>query len=193
MIELDIVCTLCLRVCVHVCVAQVILTSVQIRMQTPESSRMSLQDPNSSPVPIIPWWHAVSRWQLASSRSDMDSCFHFVLQSGWVNRRIPAHPECSIQSSLCCDHQTLNITFWWLNVISSTGWRSSSLLEPHWGAAFWSSWMSESFSFGSNLSAFSPSSTQQERGGDGSKNFCSLSVRFPKKHPIQPNSRNLRN
>lgn len=59
MIELDTVCTLCPCVCVCVAAgaaaaAGVILTSVQIWRQTPESSRMSLRDPNSSQIPMTP-------------------------------------------------------------------------------------------------------------------------------------------
>ena len=58
MIELD--TCVCTCVCVCVCVsaasaaAGVILTSVQIWRQTPESSRMSLSDPNSSQIPMTP-------------------------------------------------------------------------------------------------------------------------------------------
>lgn len=58
MIELDSVCTVRVSVCtVCVCVyagAGALLASVQIWRQTPESSRMSLRDPNSSQMPVTP-------------------------------------------------------------------------------------------------------------------------------------------
>lgn len=128
-------CVYFLSTCVCTCVrpaAQIILTSVQIRMQTPVSSRMTLQDPNISPIPIIPCWHAVSQWQFASRKSDMDSCINFVLQSGRVNILATLNAAFRPHSdSFPSKHLTLNVTFRSLNVINRGGWENTSLLEPH--------------------------------------------------------------
>lgn len=76
MIELD-------TVFVCVCAAGIVLTSLQIWRQTPESSRMSLRDPNSSQIPMTRGYLLIHchRQQFALRRSNIDSLLKCLLES----------------------------------------------------------------------------------------------------------------